>query len=152
MRSISAFIALALIGLAALTVGCVDEAVNPKIDIKVLDVMTTNLSAGSPRLIAENGTEYVYVKINVTNENDNLDHIFTKEKFRAEDSLRNPFRAESLANLQERENTFTLEPDESRVFYVVFKLPTNVKVTLLVAEMGADEDFTATIPDYQHIV
>ena len=60
-------------------------------------------------------------------------------------------RGKGLANLEERENTFTLKPDEYREFYVVFLVPRDVKLTLLVMDMGADEDFTDAIPDYDHL-
>jgi len=143
---------ISIIGLICLASGCLDleEAVNPDLDLEVLDVMASNLSAESPRRVAENGTEYIYIKVNVTNKNDDLDHIFIAEKFKAEDDMRNPYDAVHLANLAERENTFTLKPEEGREFYVVFKVPTDVELILLVMEMGADEDFTDDIPEYDH--
>lgn len=150
MKTVLSLSAMGIVIVGALLCGCFSEVIDPEIKIVVLDVMTTNLSAGSPREVAANGSEYVYVKMNVTNENEKVDKIFTSDMFKAEDASRNPLPAVSLANLEERENTFTLKPGESRDFYAVFLVPNNVDLTLLVGKMGTDEDVTAEIPDYDH--
>jgi len=151
----------AMLGLSAVVIaallfaGCTDEieeALNPEVELQVMSAMTSYQSPESPRENVTEGYEYVYVKIELTNKNENLDQIFWAYEFGAEDAERNPYDAMFLSDLDEREqSSFNIKPEETKEFYVVFEVEVTVDLTLLILEMGADEDFTADIPSYTHL-
>jgi hypothetical protein len=154
MKSINTLLVIAALSSTVFAVGCLDinEDLNPEMTVVITGVETDATSPESPPTTADNSSEYVYVKTEITNENEDANLYLTREHFSAEDPGRNPYDCDFLADSGKREeDSFVVQPGETKTLYAVFLMDRDVTLTLLIVDYGVDEDTEADIPAYDHL-
>jgi hypothetical protein len=142
--------ALAVMALL-LTAGCLKELVDPKMDIKVVEVK----ALGSPPALVNDtlavGEEYLYIRINLTSENEKVDQWVNPAEFTVDNNGSTTYQGLFMANMEMRSiGRILVDAGTSKVFWVVFKVPSDQKMTHLRFEATADEPIEETLPDYAH--
>jgi hypothetical protein len=148
------YIVPALVVVALLfTAGCLKELVDPKMDINVVEVKAL---ATPPALVNDtvvSGEEFLYIKVNLTSENEDVDQFVNPEEFTVDNNGSSTYPGLYMANLEMRSiGRILVDAGTSKEFWIVFKVPNDQKMTYLRFEGTADEPIEVKLPDYTHLV
>ena len=140
---------------AALISGCterVEESVDPDLDIRILEVVAKNTSPAPNARNASDGKEFLYVKVNLTNDNDKADHtVWDADRFSVDDNSATVVEGSYIANNDMREiETIIIDHGTGKTFWIVFEVSNTIKMLYFRYEAGLDEPIDAEIPDYDH--
>ncbi len=136
-----------------LTAGCLKELVDPKMDIKVVEVK----ALGAPPALVNDtlgqGEEYLYVRVNLTSENEDVDQFVNPNEFTVDNNGTSTYQGLFMANLEMRSiGRILVDAGTYKEFWLVFKVPNDQKMTYLRFEGTADEPIEVKLPDYTHLV
>jgi hypothetical protein len=134
---------------AGLLVGCVDEALDPELNFKVLEVNTNTASPNPGSVNATEGNHFVYVKVEMKNKNEDLDLTIVPESFSADDNA-TEVEGSYLANESTVRNidSIRVDADTDKVFWVIFEVPDGTKLTYIRYRGTLDEPVEKEMPDY----
>jgi hypothetical protein len=147
--------ALLLVMAAGLVAGCterVEENVDPDLEIRVLEVQAKDKSPAPNAKNASDGKEFLFVKINLTNDNDKADHtVWNADRFSVDDNSAKKVDGSYLANNDMREiETLIVDHGTGKTFWIVFEVEDDMKMKYLRYDAGLDEPIDNEIPDYDH--
>ncbi len=135
--------------------GCTDkveETLDPNLKLTVHEAVAMFTSPAPSSRNATDGKEFLYVKINITNNNEKTDHtVFNADRFSVDDNDATSFEGSFIANLDMREmNSLVIDHGAGKTFYVVFEVAEDLDMKYLRYEPGIDEPLDAEIPEYDH--
>jgi hypothetical protein len=147
--------AVYMLGLAAIVIGagllagCVDEALDPELNFKVLEVNTNTASPNPNSVNATDGNHFVYVKVEMKNKNDDLDLTILPEMFSADDNS-TEVTGSYLANVSTVRGieSIRVDADTDKVFWVIFEVPDGTKLTYIRYRGTLDEPVEKEMPSY----
>ncbi len=146
---------LFLVLTAGIIAGCleeVEETVDPDLDLIVIEIVAKDKSPAPNAVNASDGKEFLYVKINITNQNDKADHtVWNADRFSVDDNSATEVDGSFLSNVDMREiDTLIIDVDTGKTFYVVFEVPNDIKMVYFRYNAGLDEPLDTELPDYDH--
>ncbi len=147
--------ALLMVMAAGLVVGCTErfeENVDPDLELNVLEVVAKDKSPAPNSKNASDGKEFLYVKINITNNNDKADHtVWNADRFSVDDNSATEVDGSYLANNDMREiDTLIIDKGEGKTFWVAFEVDNDMKMLYFRYNAGLDEPLESELPDYDH--
>lgn len=139
---------------AALIAGCtsVEETLDPELEMTVLEVTTKGKSPAPYAVNASEGKEFLYVKVNITNKNEEANHnILGPDRFSVDNNDDTVVEGDHFANMDMRSmDTLLLQEGEGKTFWVVFEVPNDMAMVYLRYEGGIDEPIDTELPVYEH--
>ena len=147
---------LYMLGLAALVIGagllagCVEEAVDPDLNFSVQTVMTNATSPNPNGQSADPGHHWLYVKVKVTNLNEDLDLTIGAGSFYSDNNV-TEYTGSYLANATSlrRIDSIRIDPNTYKEFWVVFgQIPDADKMIYIRYRGTLDEPIEKELPGY----
>jgi hypothetical protein len=134
---------------AGLLAGCVDEALDPELNFKVLEVNTNTVSPNPGGVNATDGNHYVDVKVEMKNKNDDLDLTILPESLSADDN-ETEVTGSYLANVSTVRGieSIRVDADTDKIFWVIFEVPDGTKLTYIRFRGTLDEPVEKEMPSY----
>ncbi|OYT45809.1 hypothetical protein B6U90_02410 [Thermoplasmatales archaeon ex4484_6] len=140
--------AVLIIG-AAVMAGCIDEVVDPDLDFAVMDVMTNSTSPNPESVRADDGYEFLYVKVRIGNENRDTDLTVGPKTFSVDDNGTTEVRGKFLANMDLRKvDSIRIDPDSEKMVWVIFEVPRDSGMLYIRYRGTLDEPLERKLPDY----
>jgi hypothetical protein len=155
MRSTMLVPMLILIFIGVTLAGCtekVEETIDPDLDLKVLEVVAMGQSPAPNAKNSSEGKEFLYVKVNITNDNKKADHtVWDPDRFKVDDNSATQIDGSHLANLDMREiESLIIDIGEGKTFWIVFEVPNDQQMIYIRYEAGLDEPLDSELPSYDH--
>ena len=145
----------AMLGLAALIMGaglmagCIDEVADPNLEFTVMDVALNNSSPNPSSVDAGSGYRFLYVKVRLVNLNEKVDLTVVPESFAVDDNSTVEKRGDHMATLDMRRiDSIRVDPQDEKIFWVTFKVPTDSRMTFIRYRGTLDEPVERTMPEY----
>ncbi|MDG6224168.1 MAG: DUF4352 domain-containing protein [Candidatus Thermoplasmatota archaeon] len=145
----------AMIGLAALIMGaglmagCIDEVADPTLEFNVMDVALNNSSPNPSSVDAGSGYQFLYVKVRLVNLNEKADLTVVPGSFAVDDNSTVEKRGDHMATLDMRRiDSIRVDPQDEKIFWVTFKVPTDSKMIFIRYRGTLDEPVERTLPEY----
>jgi hypothetical protein len=125
---------------------------DPDLDLTIKEVSAQFTSPAPNARNASDGKEFLYVKINITNDNDKTKHtVWDADRFSVDDNSALQIDGKFLANNEMREiDTLIIDEGQGKTFYVVFEVPDDMIMKYLRYDPGLDEPLDSEIPSYDH--
>ncbi len=146
--------ALLLVMAAGLIAGCteIEETIDPDLKMTVIEVVAKGQSPAPTAVNASEGNEFLYIKINITNDNEKADHtIWNADRFSVDDNSATQIEGGYLANLDSRTvDSLIIDTGEGKTFWVVFEVPSDMQMLYIRYDGGLDEPLDNEIPAYEH--
>ena len=117
---------VALILGGGLIVGCLEDVLDPELDFEVLETMESNTAPPPGNDTAEDGNQFLYVKVRVENQNeeDEADLTIWPGSFKVDNNADVDEEGSYLANENDRRiDSIRVDPETTKTFWVVFEVP-----------------------------
>lgn len=146
---------LTLVVALGVIAGCTDkveETLDPDLKMTVHESFARYTSPAPGTKNASEGKEFLYIKINITNNNEKTKHtVWNADLFSVDDNGATQVEGAYLANLDMREiDSIAIDEGTGKTFYAVFEVPDDMDMKYIRYEPGIDEPLDAEIPAYDH--
>jgi len=135
-----------------MTAGCLEELVDPQMDIKVLEAKALDTAPALVNDTLGTGNEYLYIRVNLTSENEDVDQWVNPNEFTVDANGTKTYPGLFMANMEMRSiGRMLVDAGTSKTFWLVFEVPGNVTMLYLRFEGTADEPVEVSLPAYSHL-